>query len=364
MNISEVIKSLEEFAPPALQEGYDNSGLIVGDSSEEVKGVLISLDCIESVVDEAIRKGCNLIVSHHPIVFSGLKRLNGKNYIERVVMKAIKNDIALYAIHTNLDNVNHGVNQRFAERIGLLDCRVLRPMQGRLLKLSTYVPVNHSEKVLSALFNAGAGNIGDYDECSFSVEGKGTFRAGGDARPYVGQIGKRHSEKEDKVEVVVPDYLRGRVLQALNDSHPYEEVAYELYRMENDWKERGSGMIGNLAEEMDEADFLQQLKQQMNAPMIRCTPLTGNRVKTVAICGGSGSFLLGDAMAAKADVFVTGDFKYHQFFDAEGKIVIADIGHYESEQFTVELLSEYLRDKFSTFAIQITEENTNPVNYI
>lgn len=364
MKAAEVIAYLEELAPPSLQESYDNSGLLVGDAQTEVKGILVSLDCTEDVVDDAISQGCNLIVSHHPIVFSGLKRFNGKNYIERTVIKAIKNDVLLYAIHTNLDNVLDGVNQKIAERIGLVNTKVLAPKKERLKKVVTYCPTEHAAKVREAMCNAGAGNIGNYDQCSFNTDGTGTFRGNKDTNPFVGNKGEIHEEQEVRIETVVPDFAVKKVLKAMQEAHPYEEVAFDVYLMENIWKEVGSGMVGDLPYEVDALEFLKSLKTRMNTDCVRYTLPHTQKVKRVAICGGSGSFLLGNAMATGADVFITGDFKYHQFFDAEDRIIIADIGHYESEQFTMELLAAKLEQKFPTFAPRLTRVKTNPVNYL
>ncbi|MGB0917541.1 MAG: Nif3-like dinuclear metal center hexameric protein [Flavobacteriales bacterium] len=364
MQASEIINYLEKLAPPSLQESYDNSGLLVGDSSTEVKGIMVSLDCTEDVVDDAISQGCNLIVSHHPIVFSGLKRFNGKNYIERTIIKAIKNDILLYAIHTNLDNVSDGVNKRFADKLGLKNVRVLQPKKERLKKVVTYAPTKNAEEVRHAMFNAGAGAIGNYDQCSFNTDGNGTFRGNEETSPHVGEIGKLHTEPEVKIEVIVPDFRVSSVLSAMRNAHPYEEVAFDIYPMENAWAEVGSGMIGDLPEEIDALVFLKSLKTSMKTDCVRYTLPHKEKVKTVAICGGSGSFLLGNAIGQKADIFITGDFKYHQFFDAENRIIIADIGHFESEQFTIDLLAEKLAHNFPTFVPRLTRVKTNPINYL
>ncbi|MEM9052686.1 MAG: Nif3-like dinuclear metal center hexameric protein [Bacteroidota bacterium] len=361
--IKEICSYLEEWAPTAYAESYDNVGLLVGDKEEQVSGVLVSLDCIEDVVDEAIEKGCNLIVSHHPIVFKGLKKITGQNYVERTLLKAIKNGIALYAIHTNLDSVMTGVNAKIAERIGLENLRILNPKNESLNKLIVFVPSSDSEKMRQALFDAGAGEIGKYSECSFNLEGQGTFHPNNGANPAIGEVGETQYENETRIEVMFPAYLSGRVLKAMKDAHPYEEVAYYLHSLENQNQYVGSGMIGDLPEELPSEQFLERLKSSMDLNSIRYTQTRNESIKKVAICGGSGSFLLSRAKGQNADAFVTGDFKYHEFFDAEGEIMIADIGHYESERFTVELIGDYLRKKFTTFAIRLTEVNTNPIHY-
>jgi len=363
MRIADVINHLESIAPAGLQESYDNSGLLIGEKSTKVSGVLISLDCIEATVNEAIEKKCNLIVAHHPIVFSGLKRFNNANYVQRTVQLAIKNDIAIYAIHSNLDNVYaSGVNSKIAEKLGLINTRILSPKAGDLIKLVTYCPSTNEDSIREALFAAGAGHIGNYSECSFTTVGSGTFRAELGANPVLGEVGKRHVENEVKIEVIICKPQMNSVLAALNEAHPYEEVAYELYPTLNQDKNIGSGMLGELAKEMSASDFLKHLKSSMNLKVIKHTSWD-KPIKRVAVCGGSGQFLLGNAKSCKADVYVTSDFKYHEFFDAENDIMICDIGHYESEKFTIDLLFDILSKKFSTFANLKTEVNTNPVNY-
>ncbi|SKB73113.1 Nif3-like dinuclear metal center hexameric protein [Daejeonella lutea] len=364
MILRELTTFLETLAPLAYQEDYDNSGLIVGDPEKEVNGAIISLDCTEAVVDEAIAKGLNLIISHHPIVFRGLKKFNGKNYVERVVMKAIKHDIALYAIHTNFDNVIAGVNKMICDKLRVKDVRILKPKENTLKKLVTFCPGDDAEFVRKAVFDAGAGWIGNYSECSYNIEGVGTFKAENGADPHVGEIGKRHEENEVRIETIYPAHIERRVIASLIEAHPYEEVAYDIYPISNPYQEVGSGMIGNLNVDEDEVDFLNRVKEKLNAKVIRHTALRGKKIRRVAVCGGSGSFLLSNAISAGADIFITADFKYHEFFDSEGKIVIADVGHFESEQFTQELLLELITEKFPNFALRLTVQNTNPINYL
>lgn len=364
MKLREITSHLESIAPLAYQESYDNSGLICGHSDMEITGAIICLDSTEAVIDEAIANKCNLVIAHHPIVFSGIKKFNGKNYVERVIIKAIQNNIAIYAAHTNLDNVYDGVNAKIAEKIGLKNCTILAPQNNTIKKLVTYCPDVNAVAIREALFAAGAGCIGNYEECSFNANGYGTFKAGANANPHVGEIGKQHQEKETRIELIYPSYIESKLLKALFLAHPYEEVAYDIVELSNKNNRVGAGMIGELDQEMDETAFLNHLKKVMKAEGIRYTALKGKKVKKVAVCGGSGSFLLGNAKSAGADVFVTADFKYHQFFDAENQIVIADIGHYESEQYTMELFYEILSRKFTTFALHLSKINTNPINYL
>ena len=363
MQIGHLISSLEQWAHPSLQETYDNSGLLTGNPSWNCKGVLISLDATEAVINEAVSRGCNLVITHHPILFKGLKSITGKTNIERAVIAAIKHDIAVYAFHTNLDNVISGVNSKMAQRLGLQNCRVLLPKLSQLKKLFTFAPVQHAEAVRSAIFEVGAGHIGKYTETSFNAEGTGTFKAGDGANPFVGNLGERHSEPETKIEIIFPSWLEHNVITALKSSHPYEEVAYDIVSLDNDLQTVGSGLMGELENEINGVDFLELLKLQFGLKVIRHTTIPEKRIKKVAVCGGAGSFLTTKALGAGADAFVTADVKYHEFFDAEGSMLFADIGHWESEQFTIDLIHDFLKEKFPTFAVLKTGVKTNPVEY-
>ena len=353
----------EIFAPLAYQESYDNAGLIVGSPSTDITGVLVSLDVTEAVVDEAVAKGCNLIVAHHPIVFKGLKKLNGKTYVERTVIKALKNDVAIYATHTNLDNVMGGVNFKIAEKLDLQNVKILAPKTQVLSKLTTFVPVANTQTVLDALYAAGAGQIGDYKNCSFRVEGTGTYQPGEGTKPAIGSVGEYHEEAENRLEVIFPTHRQGQLVATLRQAHPYEEVAYYLTTVDNQNQEVGSGAVGELTEPLNGQTWLMHLKERMNLRLIRYTSLPDRPIHRIAVCGGTGSFLLPDAMRAGADIFVTADYKYHEFFDADNRIGICDIGHYESEVFTKELICGHLAKKFTTFAVILSETDTNPVRY-
>ncbi len=363
MKIAGIISFLESWAHPSLQEQYDNAGLITGSMQWECTGMICSLDATEEVVKEAIAKKCNLIVAHHPIIFNGLKQINGKNYVEKTIITAIKNDIAIYAIHTNLDNVLHGVSGRMADMLGLTNISVLAEKDSTLKKLFTFVPVANAAQLRNAIFTAGGGNIGNYSECSFNSEGTGTFKAGEGTEPYVGAIGQRHQEKEMKVEVVFPTFLENQIVLAMKAAHPYEEVAYDIVPLANRYPDIGAGLIGELPAATTENELLTRLKEIFKVPVIRHTSLLQKAIKKVAVCGGAGSFLISKALAAGADAYITADIKYHEFFDANNRMLVADIGHYESEQFTINLLQEVLGQKFPTFAVLKTEVKTNPVNY-
>ncbi|OUV75999.1 MAG: Nif3-like dinuclear metal center hexameric protein [Flavobacteriales bacterium TMED123] len=363
MKIKEITNYLESIAPLHFQEDYDNSGLLVGNENSIVDAALITLDCTEEVVQEAIALGCNLIIAHHPIIFSGLKKLAGNNYVERTIIQAIKNDIAIYAIHTNLDNVGNGVSAKIAEKLGVENCKILSPKKDLLRQLAVYCPSSDAEKVRNKLFKVGAGDIGNYDECSFTSVGEGTFKANEGCNPHLGEIGERHQEKEERIEVIFPKHKEQAIITAIKDAHPYEEIAYQIYILDNVYENIGSGVVGKLSKSMASAAFLELLKSTMKTDCVRYSKLVKNKIETVAICGGSGSFLLSNAKSAKADILITADFKYHEFFDADDDIIIADIGHYESEQFTKDLIYDLLIKKFSKFAVQLSKVNTNPIKY-
>lgn len=361
MRIKHITAALEAWAPRSLQEDYDNSGLQVGDPEAEITSALVCLDCTEAVVEEAARHGCGLIISHHPVIFRGLKSLSGGGYVERTILAAIRHGIALYAIHTNLDNVVTGVNAEIAARIGLKQLRVLAPKPGQLRKLVVFAPKDHAEAVRSALFSAGAGSIGAYDECSFNTEGHGTFRPGEGTDPHVGTRGQRHTEPEVRIEVILPATAERAVVAAMIAAHPYEEVAYDLVPLANVHPGIGAGLVGELPGPVEEGAFLGMVKEAFGLKAIRHTALLGKRVQRVALCGGSGAFLIGKAKAAGADAYLTGDIKYHEFFDADSKLLLADIGHYGSEQFTMNLIQRRLGEFFPTFAVRLTETVTDPI---
>jgi dinuclear metal center YbgI/SA1388 family protein len=363
MTVHDVIQTIEGFAPAGYQESYDNSGLQVGNAGCEVTGILLCVDVTELVVEEAMKMGANLIISHHPLIFNGLKQLVGNSFIEKTVVMAIKADIVIYSCHTNIDQIFSGVSFKMAEKLGMSNLQVLRPLAGNLCKLVTFVPDKHAEKVRKAIFDAGAGHIGNYDCCSYNIAGEGTFRALDLAHPFVGEKNILHREPEIRVETIFPKFLETAIVSALLKSHPYEEVAFDIYPLANLQKNAGAGVIGELESRVRTVDFLQSLKNIFHMPVIRHTNIIRENVKKVALCGGSGSFLLPDAKRAQADVLVTSDFKYHQFFDAERAILIADIGHYESEQFTLEIFYDLLVKKFPNFAVRFTNVKTNPINY-
>ena len=363
IRVKDVALAMEEIAPLAYAEDFDNVGLLVGDYNDEVSGILVTLDTTPEVVEEAIEKNCNLIVSFHPIIFSGLKKLNGKNYVEKAVITAIKNGINIYATHTALDNSKVGVNFKISEQLKLSNIKILIPKSQTIKQLITYVPNENAEHLKNALYEAGAGKIGQYDSCGFSVEGLGNFRPLEGANPTIGDVNKRESVNETRVEVVIPLHLESDILSALFKNHPYEEIAYSVIQLENVNQYIGIGMIGQLENEMDELDFFNYLKTQMNTPLIRHSKLLNKKIKKVAVLGGSGAFAIKNAISAGADIYITSDLKYHDFFTAENKLVLADIGHFESEQFTKNLITSYLKEKFTNFVVFNSGINTNPVNY-
>lgn len=363
MKLSDLCNYLDSEIPLSFQEGYDNSGLQVGNAGQEVTSALIALDVTEAVIDEAIHKGCNIIISHHPLIFNGIKKLSGSSSTNRILVKAIKNDIAVYSAHTNLDMISNGVSAKMAQKLGLQNIKVLRPLKNKLVKLVTFIPEDHLDKVREAIFNAGAGNIGNYDQCGFTVSGTGSFRAGEGTNPYSGQKGEIHFGNEIRFETILFSHLKEKVLKALLSSHPYEEVAYDLYPVENNNIEIGLGCTGDLKVPAGEIDFLKLISSVFEAEGIRYSGLTGKSVEKVALCGGSGAELLNDAVSSGADVFVTGDIKYHTFLEADSRILIVDCGHYESEKFSIEILNDLIVKKFPKFAVRFSETNTNPINY-
>ena len=363
MKVKQIAATLEELAPLPIAEDFDNVGLLVGDPEMEVTGVLITLDTLEAVVEEAIAKNCNLIVSFHPIIFSGLKRLTGKDYVQRTVMRALENHIAIYSMHTALDNVPEGVSGKLCEVLGLRECRVLIPKEASINKLVTYVPLSGRDALLEALFRAGAGSLGKYSSCSFSNSGEGTFLPEAGANPAVGTRGELHREPESQLHLTFPAERQAAVLAALKANHPYEEIAYEVTTLENAYAHRGMGMIGELETPVEATQFLDRVKERLKAPVIRHSELTGKPIRRVAVLGGSGAFAIPAAKIAGADLLLTADIKYHQFFQAEGQLVLADVGHFETEQFTKTLLYDYLTEKIPNFAISLSEVNTNPIKY-
>lgn len=362
MKIKEILHELEKFCPLSYAENFDNVGLLVGDENSEATGALLTLDTTEDVVNEAITKKCNLIISFHPIIFSGLKSITGKNYVERVVIKAIQNNIAIYSMHTALDNQFLGVNASICDKIGLTNREILIPQKNTIRKLVTYVPHNQSDTLRKALFSAGAGDIGNYSQCSFNLEGYGTFKGNEASNPTIGEKNVLHKENETQIGVIFPKHLQKNVLKALKDAHPYEEIAYEIYILENNHQHIGLGMVGELEKPMSETEFLALLKEKMNVSCIKHSEFLSKEIKKVAVLGGSGAFAI-DVAKAKADAFVSADFKYHDFFKAEKQLFLADIGHYESEQFIKFILFDYLTKKIPNFALSLSEINTNPIKY-
>lgn len=364
MTVQDVINQLYDLAPLSYAEDFDNVGLLVGDKNQSVSGILVTLDTLEAVVDEAIKNNCNLIVSFHPIIFKGLKKLTGKTYVERVVIKAIQNNIAIFSIHTALDNAFQGVNSIICDQLQLKNKKILIPQSGTLKKLQTYVPKVNAQALRAALFATGAGNIGNYDSCSFNSEGIGTYKGNEASNPALGEKGQLHAENETAVSVVFSKHLESKILKALFKTHPYEEVAYEITTLDNTNQYIGMGMIGELKTEMKELECLNYIKSKMNTECVRYSKLLDKPVKKIAVLGGSGSFAIGAAKAAGADLLVTADLKYHDFFSAENNIILADIGHYESEQFTKSFLVDYLSKKITNFAVVLSKTNTNPVKYL
>lgn len=371
MKIKEITKLLEEMAPLAYAEDYDNVGLLVGNSENKVTGILVCHDALESVIEEAIAKKCNLIVCFHPIIFSGIKKITGANYVERVVIKAIKNDLAIYAVHTALDNHAEGVSKIFCDALGLQKIKILIPKKQFIQKLVTYTIPENAEIIRKALFEAGAGNIGNYENCSFNSTGIGTYMGNEHSNPEIGDKFEFVEANEIKIEVIFEKHLESKILKALFNNHVYEEVSYEIYNLQNSHQNLGLGSIGELKTPMEEKDFLLFVKDKMQTEGIRHSEFLKKKIKKVAVLGGSGSFAIKNAIAAGADVFLTADLKYHDFYKAENQILLTDIGHFESERYTKYYIVDYLRKKILNFAtdspvgaIILSEVITNPVKYL
>jgi dinuclear metal center YbgI/SA1388 family protein len=363
MKIKQIIKELENFAPLALQESYDNAGLAVGDAEMEVNAALLCLDVTPGVLEEAKNKGAGLVISHHPVIFGKLGKLTGSTYTEKIVIQAIKNEIALYSAHTNFDRVTGGVNSRIADKIGIRDCEIISPADGVLKKLVVFVPRDHAQQVRQAIFDAGAGHIGEYDQCSFNLEGEGSFRGSEKSDPFTGKPGILHFEKEIRVETIFPGFLESGIIDKMIGAHPYEEVAYDIYPLDNKYDRAGMGIIGELNEPVEEQEFLKMLKEIFQARCIRHTRLSGKKISRVAVCGGSCGFLVGMARKQGADIFVSGEIKYHDFFQPDQNMMLAEVGHFESEQFTLEIFHELLTKKFPNFAVHFSDQTTNPIQY-
>lgn len=363
MKLKDLTSYLDSAVPLSFQEDYDNCGLMVGTPEREISAAMLTLDVTEEVVAEALRNKCDIIISHHPLIFHKLKRITGKSYTERIIYDAVKNDLAIYSAHTNLDIIEGGVSRKMAEKLGLESITVLLPSEHLLLKLVTYIPEAYFEKVRNRLFEAGAGVIGNYDKCGFSVQGTGSFRGNEDATPFIGEKSKLHFENEIRFETILFSHLKDKVISALIESHPYEEVAYDLYALENQNVNIGLGCVGRLKKGMSEEDFLKKVSSVFGAEGIRYSKSSGKQVEKVALCGGSGASFLKNAISAGADAYITADVKYHDFFNTENKILLVDIGHFESEKFSVEILKDLIIKKFPKFAVRFSETNTNPINY-
>ncbi len=362
--IKDLINFIEEKFPPQVQESYDNSGFILGNKNAEIQGVLLTIDITENVVKEAITKNCNLIISHHPIIFRPLKKITGSNHIERTVIDAIKNDIAIYAAHTSLDNSYNGLNKYIGDKFGLKNQQIILPQNDLLFKLVTFAPIQYAETIRHALFEAGAGHIGNYDSCSYNLEGVGTFRAGEKTNPFVGKKHEIHTEAETRIETICTAINKRNVLKALLSAHPYEEPAYDLYPLANKQNMYGAGIIGELPAEIDEKTFLQELKEKLSIQTIRHSNLLNKKIKKVAICTGAGSFLINSAISQQADVFVSAEFKYNHFIDVQNQLLIVDAGHYETEVFIKNIFYELITKNFSNFAVEFSQDFENPVNYL
>jgi dinuclear metal center YbgI/SA1388 family protein len=364
MKVKDIASWLDTAVPLSFQESWDNSGLQIGNPETEISSALLTLDVTEEVVDEAISENCQMIISHHPVIFSGLKKITGSSSTDRIIIKALRDDIAIYSSHTNLDVFSNGVSRKMAEKIGLCNVTPLSPLRERLLKLVTFVPESHIDRVSEALFGAGAGHIGNYDYCGFTISGTGSFRAGPDSSPFVGEKGKIHHENEVRLETIMFSHLRESVVKALRGSHPYEEPAFDIYPLSNYTTEEGLGCKGEFSGPVEEKMLIEMVSSVFGSKSVRYSGLTGRPVIMTALCGGSGSSLLGDAISSGAGAFITGDVRYHTFIEASGRILLIDAGHFETEKFATEILYDLIIKKFPKFALRFSNKNSNPINYL
>jgi len=364
MLIKDITNYLETIAPLQLQDSFDNSGLLIGDSGSTVTKVLATLDVTENVITEAINTKCELIIAHHPVIFKGIKKLTNSNLTEKLVVMAIKSNIAIYAIHTNLDNVMGGVNSILAKKLGIKNTRILLPKTNGYNKIITFCPSSHVPDIKNALFASGAGNIGNYSNCSYTSSGVGTFMPLADSNPFVGELNKLQQEEEERIEVIIPSYKLNKAISAMLNAHPYEEPAYDIYNLNNTNKMVGSGLIGEIDNEISVTEYLRSVKQKLGTSYLKHNKLINKPVKRVAICGGSGSFLINAAAKNKADIFITGDIKYHEYFEHTENMTIVDAGHYETEHPVKELIYSLLKKKFPNFAVQISQESANPISFM
>ena len=363
MKIKKIISIIEEWAPLDYSEDFDNVGLLTGDKEKKCSGILVTLDTNELVIDEAIRKNCNFILSFHPIIFPHIKKITHKNYVEKTLVKAIKNDISIYSIHTALDNYKYGVSHKIGDRLGLINQKILIPKKNTLVKLNVNIPIDHYEKVKNQLFISGAGEIGNYKKSSFTSKGIGQFSGNEKSNPYIGDKKKNIKIDEKRLNLIFQKHKKNKILKKLKEVHPYEEVSYEIYSIQNINEEIGMGSLGYLKNSMNSEEFLKFLKIKMNTKLIRHSKLIKNKIKKIAVLGGSGNFAIESAIQKKADVLITADLKYHDFFKANNKIILMDIGHYESEQYTKKLIFDHLTKKIPSFACVLSRVKTNPINY-
>ena len=366
MTVQDVATALEAWAPPGSKLSYDNVGLQVGDPNRAVTTVLIALDLTPAVVDEAEAMGADLIVTHHPLLFKPLKRLGPTDFVSGLAYRLAQLGIAYYAIHTNLDAAPDGVSFALAEHLGLESVRFLDGMRDSLAKLVTFVPASHADAVRAALAEAGAGRIGDYTACSFSSSGTGRFRPGAGTDPFSGTPGALESVDEVRLEVEVARWDVARIVRALLQAHPYEEVAYDVYHVEQSATRAGLGAVGTLATPEPLRDFLRRVSDRLDAASLRYVGDDDALIETVAVCGGSGSSLIAQARAAGADAYVTADVTYHTFFeplslDGTPQLALIDAGHYETEWITERLLTDWLAAQFEGLSVRATAHRTSPM---
>lgn len=368
MIVKELIKYLEDWAPPGAAWEKDNVGLLVGSGDEKIENIFLSLELTGEVLEQALKKNCNFIFTHHPLIFNPVKNLDvNKNPNSKLIYKLIKNDINLFSAHTNLDFTKDGVSFTLAKKLKLNKITFLKNEESNQFKVVVFLPETNLDEVASAMFNQGAGIIGEYNNCSFRTNGIGTFKGSANSNPFIGKKENFEKANEVRLEVLVDSWKLNKVINAMLKSHPYEEPAYDIYPLRNKNVNYGAGAIGELDNEMNVNEFLKHVEKSLLLSNFRFVNGNKRRIKKVAVCGGSGSELLNDAISKNADVFITADIKYHTFHDAKNKILLIDAGHYETEVVILKIVEEkikkLIKEKKENIKVYKYSSSTNPVKF-
>ncbi|MEG1409914.1 MAG: Nif3-like dinuclear metal center hexameric protein [Terrisporobacter sp.] len=365
MKLNDLIKKIENKYPLNLAYDWDNVGLLVGDFDAEVKKILVSLEANENVIEEAIKNNVDLIVTHHPFIFRKLNKINTRDLKGKLIHKLIKNDIALYSMHTNFDIAFDGLNDYFMEIMGFENTKVLDITNSEVLhKIAVYVPLTHELVIREALGDVGAGHIGNYSHCTFNTPGVGTFRPEENANPFIGKIRETEEVKEVKIETIVPQSILQKTIDKMIKAHPYEEVAYDVYKLENKGNSVGLGRYTTLNQVMDLQSLCEKIKLKLNMDHIRVVGELNTKIKKVAVVTGAGSDMVSLAKSKNCNVIITGDVKYHEAQDAlDMGMCIIDCGHFDTEDIFKDVIKRFL-DTFESVEIVKSEVNLNPFKII